>query len=212
MQVTISGISVEVERKKIKNMHLYVLPPDGSVRVSAPLRLPDDQIALFVSSKLGWIKKQKSRIENQPRRTQQFVSGETLYVWGNRYFLQVEYSNRRNDLTLMGDKAILTVREKSTAAQRAAYVNEWYRSQLKAETLKYLPKWEQITELSCTSWQTKNMTTRWGTCNPKSKKIWLSLQLAKKPYICLEYILLHELSHLKYRDRSDGNGIFVVAK
>jgi predicted metal-dependent hydrolase len=201
MQLTVSGIPVEVLRKKIKHMHLYVLPPDGSVRVTAPKKLTDAQIAIFVQSKLGWIQKQRARIALLPRPVQpQYVSGETLFVWGKPYALQVQYGGRRNTLTLEGDRALLTVREKSTAAQREAFVYEWYRAQLKAEAEKYLPKWEQITGLSCNSFQIKNMKTRWGTCNPKSKKVWLSLQLAKKPVPCLEYILLHELAHLLHQN------------
>lgn len=198
MQVVVSNISVEVIRKNIKNMHLAVLPPDGRVRVSAPTQLTDEAITMFVRTKLGWIKKQQEKFQQQPRQSErQYVSGETLYVWGKQYFLQVEYSYKGNALTLSGDKAILTVRKESSPKQRGSFVNEWYRSLLKQEVAKYLPKWEKTTGLYCDSWQSKYMTTKWGTCNPTSKKIWLNIQLAKKPIECLEYVILHELAHLK---------------
>ena len=103
---------------------------------------------------------------------------------------------------LDGNKAILTVRKESAAKQREAFVNEWYRSLLKVEVEKYLPKWEQITGLHCSSWQSKYMTTKWGTCNTSTRKIWLNLQLAKKPIECLEYVILHELAHLKVKNHS----------
>ncbi len=198
MQVVVSNISVEVIRKNIKNMHLAVLPPDGRVRVSAPTQLTDEAITMFVRTKLGWIKKQQEKFQQQPRQSErQYVSGETLYVWGKQYFLQVEYSYKGNALILSGDKAILTVRKESSPKQRGSFVNEWYRSLLKQEVAKYLPKWEKTTGLYCSSWQSKYMTTKWGTCNPTSKKIWLNIQLAKKPIECLEYVILHELAHLK---------------
>ena len=198
MQIVISNIPVEVVRKNIKNMHLSVLPPDGRVRVSAPTQLTDEAITMFVRTKLGWIKKQQQKFQQQPRQSErQYVSGETLYVWGKQYFLQVEYSYKGNVLTLSGDKAILTVRKESSPTQRESFVNEWYRNLLKQEVAKYLPKWEKTTGLYCSSWQSKYMTTKWGTCNPTSKKIWLNLQLAKKPIECLEYVILHELAHLK---------------
>lgn len=73
---------------------------------------------------------------------------------------------------------------------------------LKEKIEIYLPKWESITGLHCDSWQTKYMTTRWGTCNTNTRKIWLNLQLAKKPTECLEYVILHELTHLKIRNHS----------
>jgi len=153
---------------------------------------------MFVRTKLGWIKKQQEKFQQQPRQSErQYVSGETLYVWGKQYFLQVEYSYKGNALTLSGDKAILTVRKESSPKQRGSFVNEWYRSLLKQEVAKYLPKWEKTTGLYCSSWQSKYMTTKWGTCNPTSKKIWLNIQLAKKPIECLEYVILHELAHLK---------------
>lgn len=201
MEIIVSNISVEVIRKNIKNMHLSVLPPDGRVRVSAPVRLTDEAITMFVRTKLGWIKKQQEKFQQQPRQSErQYVSGESLYVWGRQYFLQVEYSYKGNSLVFSGDKAILTVRKESTAKQREAFVNEWYREQLKREVAKYLPKWEKITGLYCSGWQSKYMTTKWGTCNTNTRKIWLNLQLAKKPIECLEYVILHELAHLKVKN------------
>lgn len=204
MQIEISGIKIEVQKKNIKNLHLVVAPPDGKVRVSAPMHLSDESITIFVRTKLGWIKKQQEKFDNQPRQSKrEYVSGETLYLWGKQYFLQVEYSYKGNSLVLNGNKAILTVRKESTVKQRENFVNEWYRKLLKKEIAKLLPKWENITGLVCSSWQTKYMTTRWGTCNTQTKKIWFNLQLAKKPIICLEYVILHELSHTKVKNHGD---------
>ncbi len=201
MNVLISDIQIEIIKKDIKNMHLSVLPPDGKVRVSAPNNLSDESIIMFVKTKLGWIKKQQEKFELQPRQSErEYVSGETLYVWGHQYFLQVEHNQKKNSLVLVGNKAILSVRKESTAKQREKFVNEWYRSLLKTEVEKYLPKWEAITGLYCDSWQSKYMTTKWGTCNTSTRKIWLNLQLAKKPIECLEYVILHELAHLKVKN------------
>ena len=203
MQIEISGITIDVQKKNIKNLHLVVAPPDGKVRVSAPMHLSDDSIKMFVRTKLGWIKKQQEKFEKQLRQSErEYVSGETLYVLGQQYFLRVEYSYKGNSLVLSGNEAILTVRKESTASQREAFVNEWYRALLKEKIELYLPKWENITGLLCDSWQTKYMTTRWGTCNTNTRKIWLNLQLAKKPIECLEYVILHELAHLKVKNHS----------
>ncbi|MDR2734051.1 MAG: M48 family metallopeptidase [Spirochaetota bacterium] len=195
MELIVSGIPVEIYKKRIKNMHLYVKPPDGKVTVSAPLAVSDEAIARFVVTKIGWIKIQIRRFDEQPRQSmREYVSGETIYVWGRQYYIRTEYGNK-NSLVLSGDKAILTVRRESTAAQRESFIREWYRRQLKAEIERLLPKWERITGLQCASWQTKYMTTRWGTCNAAARKIWLNLQLAKKTPECLEYIIVHELMH-----------------
>ena len=203
MQIEISGIKIEVQKKNIKNLHLVVVPPDGRVRVSAPMHLSDDSIKMFVRTKLSWIKNQREKFVKQPRQSErEYISGETLYVFGQQYFLRVEYSYKGNSLVLSGNEAILTVRKESTASQRESFVNEWYRTLLKEKIETYLPKWESITGLHCDSWQTKYMTTRWGTCNTNTRKIWLNLQLAKKPIECLEYVILHELAHLKVHNHN----------
>ncbi len=209
MHTKINGIPIEIIKKNIKNMHLYVQPPNGKVQVSAPKHLSDESIFMFVRTKIGWIRKQQEKFKNQPRQTErQYVSGESFYVLGKQYYLQVEYSYKGNSLVLSGDKAILTVRKESTSKQREAFVREWYRQILKAEIEKYLPKWEKKTGLYCDSWQTKYMTTRWGTCNTSTKKIWFNLQLAKKPVECIEYIILHELAHLKVKNH--GNDFVAI--
>lgn len=194
--LNISGIPIEVFKKNIKNMHLYVKPPDGRVTVSAPLSMSDEAIERFVRTRITWVKRQIARFDNQPRQSKrEYVSGETIYVWGKQYYLRTEYGNK-NSIKLSGDTAILTVRKESTVEQRESFIREWYREMLKAEISKLLPKWEKITGLKASGWQTKYMTTRWGTCNTKTGKIWLNLQLAKKTPECLEYIILHELIHL----------------
>lgn len=208
MLITINGIPISITKKPIKNMHLYVKPPDGRVEVSAPISLSDESIEMFIRTKIGWIKRQKEKFADQPRQTKrEYVSGEAFYLWGVQYYLLVNYSNKGNSLIIDGDKARLTVRKDSTATQRENYVNEWYRTALKSEVERLLPKWENTTGFYATSWQTKNMTTRWGTCNVTNKKIWLNLQLAKKPVECLEYVILHELAHLKEKKH---NAAFVA--
>jgi predicted metal-dependent hydrolase len=195
MTINIAGIPVEVSKKKIKNMHLYVKPPDGKVSVSAPLSMSDEAIERFVRTKTAWLKKQVLKFGEQPRESQrEFVSGETLYVWGKQYFVQTEYGARYS-MVLSGDKAILTVRKTSSAEQRERFVREWYRGLLKDEVVKLLPKWEEASGLRASCWQTKYMTSRWGSCNCATKKIWLNVQLAKKTPECLEYVILHELVH-----------------
>jgi len=196
MILTISGILINVSKKNVKNMHLYVKPPDGRVEVSAPLAISNEAIEKFVQTKIDWIKKQISRFENQPRHSKsEYVSGENFYVWGKKYCLQTEYGDR-NSLVLSGNKAVFTIKKNSTAVQREKFIREWYRKHLKEEIERLLPKWEKITGLNCKVLQIKYMTSRWGSCKPKARKICLNLQLAKKPPECLEYIILHELVHI----------------
>ena len=197
MRIVISGIPIDVQKKNIKNMHLQVKPPDGHVVISAPLSVDDNAIEAYARTQLGFIKKAISQFQNQPRASKrQYVSGETMYIWGKQYFLVFKPDNQRNSFEIQNQSIVLSMSAKSTVKQRDTYVKEEYRKILKAEIEKLLPKWEAQTGLKCDSWQTKYMVTKWGACNTGKRKLWFNLQLAQKPYACLEYIILHELTHL----------------
>jgi len=195
-KILVSDIIIEVQKKNIKNMYLSVLPPDGKVRISAPVSTRDELIRNFAISKIGWIKKQIDKFENQRKQIEkEYVSGESHYVWGRRYKMEIRY-NHRNNVEIEGNKLILTVRKSSTIQQREKVMTEWYRKQLKDKLPELVKKWEEIIGVQAESIRVKNMLTRWGTCNVKDKRIWINLQLAKKPIECLEYIIVHELVHL----------------
>ena len=196
MNIVISGISVSVTKKKIKNLHLRVKAPDGRVELSVPESFSEKQIKEFLRDKREWILQQQEKFAQQPeQRAKEYVTGELLPVWGRNCRLEVTCGTR-NHLILDGDTARLTVKENSTREQRERWINEWYREQLKEKIRKRLPEWERQTGLHPSEWQIKNMKTRWGTCNIKTRKIWLNLQLAKYPEVCLDYVILHELTHL----------------
>ena len=201
----IQDIEIEIIKKSIKNLHLSVLPPNGVVRISAPLSVSDENIRLFATSKLSWIRIQQNNFTKQLRHSErEFVSGETIYIFGKQYYLQVEYSSKANNFLRVGEKAILTVRKESTAQHRENYVNEILRQYLKNEINRLLPIWEQKTGLKCKRWIVKYMKTRWGTYSETTGTISINLQLAHKPIECLEYIIVHELGHIAYRNHCKG--------
>lgn len=196
-KIVVSDIEIEVIKKNIKNMHLSVLPPMGKVRISAPNNTKDEAIHLFAITKISWIKKQIEKFENQQRQTErEYISGESHYIWGRRYKLEIRHTKTANNVELKANKLILTVREASTLQQRGNVMTEWYRAQLKAKLPELVQKWEVIIGVKAESVGVKKMLTRWGTCNTRDKRIWINLQLAKKPVECLEYVVVHELVHL----------------
>ena len=204
MRFVVSGIPIEVQKKNIKNMHLQVKPPDGHVVISAPLSMSDKAIEMYARTNLSWVKKQMEKFQEQPRSSKrQYVSGETMYIWGKQYFLTFISDAQKNRFEIVGNKVFLRMREESSVKQRESYVRERYRMMLKSEIERLLPKWEQITGLYCESWQTKYMVTRWGTCNTDKKRLWFNLQLIQKPVECLEYVILHELIHLRERTHNE---------
>jgi len=193
----VSGVEIEVIKKNIKNMHLSVLPPMGNVRISAPLKASDETIKLFAITKIGWVKKQIEKFENQPRQSErEYVSGESHYIWGQRYRMEIKHIKTANKVEIKVNKLILSVRVNSTQQQRENVMNEWYRAEIKKKLPQLIDKWESIIGVRTSQVGVKKMLTRWGTCNADAKRIWVNLQLAKKPVQCLEYIIVHELVHL----------------
>ena len=192
----INDIEVKVTRKSIKNAHLYVKPPNGDVEVTCPLLYSDENVKLFVRTRINWIRRQKEAFNKQPRQTKRkYVSGETIYLLGTQYFLQIDYDSKQYNIKQTGEKIHFIVRKGSTIEQREAVFNTWYRSKLK-EILDYLvPKVEKQTGLNCCGYLITNMQSKWGSCNTKTKKINLNLQLIKVPLLCIEYVILHELAH-----------------
>lgn len=202
MTRSIAGIEVEIIRKNIRSMNLSVRP-DGTVRLSAPRLMPNAMIDMFVRSRLEWIHaNQQKQAERNANGALEYETGETIYVWGRACTLRVAYRGRNSMIIEEDGTAVLTVRADSTRERREAFVKEWYRNELTDAVEQLLPKWERITNLHPSGWQSKDMSTRWGTCNTKTKKIWLNVRLAQHPPECLEYVILHELTHLRIRNHS----------
>lgn len=204
-QITVGNISIDVVRKDIKNLHLGVYPPNGRVRIASPLKIDDEAVRLFAISKMAWIKKQQLKFETQERQSERrFVSGESHYYKGRRYLLNVIYHNAAPKVEIRNKTHIdLYVRVGSTCEQREKVLTKWYRKQLKDQIPALIDKWQQIIGVEVDDWGVKKMKTKWGTCTPASRRIWLNLELAKKPEHCLEYIIVHEMVHLIERNHSD---------
>lgn len=204
-RITVSGIAVEVVRKDIKNLHLGVYPPNGRVRVAAPLVVSDEAVRLAVIDKLAWIRRQKARFAEQPRQSErEMVNGESHYFLGRRYRLRVHEQDGPARVALRGIASLdLFVRPGSTAEQRETVLLRWYRDQLKALIPPLLEKWQSALGVQVAGWGVKKMKTKWGSCNADARRVWLNLELAKKPPQCLEYIVVHELAHLLERHHNE---------
>lgn len=198
------GIAVQVVRKEIKNLHVGVYPPAGRVRVAAPLRFDDEAVRLAVVSRLGWIRRKQRAFAEQARQSQrELVTGESHYFQGRRYLLDVKEEPGRPDVRLVGHTTMeLRVPSTFDRDQRDAVLQRWYRRQLRAMFPQLLAKWEPRVGESVSEVRIKNMKTRWGSCNADARRIWLNLELAKKPAACLEYVLVHEMVHFGERQHT----------
>ncbi len=202
----IAGIDVEINRKSIKNIHLSVLPPNGHVRLSVPSGTSEHAIRLAIINKLGWIKQQQADFAAQSRQTvREMVSGESHYLWGHRYRLDVVVRQGRHSIKVKNAERLeLTITTPNTSTDsRVKLLNQFYRREVRNALEKLLPLWEQKIGVQADNIGVKKMKTKWGSCNIQAKRLWINSELAKKPAECLEYILVHELIHLLERHHNE---------
>lgn len=204
-QIEIGDLLIDVVQKDIKNMHLSVYPPMGRVRIAVPLNIDDETVRLYIISKLSWIKKNQRKFENQDRQSPRaFAERESHYFQGTRYLLRIREHNAPAKVEIKTKTHIdLYIRPDTSTEQQQIILNEWYRKQLKSQIPDIIAKWEKIIGVKVGNWGVKQMKTKWGTCNIEEKRIWINLELAKKPTNCLEYIVVHEMIHLLERHHND---------
>lgn len=203
--IEVRGIPVEIVRKDIKNLHVGVYPPQGRVRVAAPLRLDDEAVRLAVITRLGWIRRQQDGFQQQDRQSErEMVTGESHFFQGRRYRLDViEHEGPPSVEMPNNTTMLLRVRPGTDRDGRDAVLQRWYRRRLREQLPALLTKWEPKVGVGVTELRIKKMKTRWGTCNREAKRIWLNLELVKKPASCLEYILVHEMVHFLERHHDE---------
>lgn len=202
--IEIGSITIHLNRKAIKNLHISVLPPDGRVRASVPEYMTDTAIRMAVIRRIPWIKKQKNNFVKQPRQSErEMVNGECHYLWGKRYRLNVIARIGKHEAKLARGRLHLYVNPAVTAEQKMLVLTTYYRNILKKRISDLLSVWENKIGVAVSAWGVKKMKTKWGSCNTQAKRIWLNLELAKKPPECLEYILVHELVHLLERNHNE---------
>jgi len=204
-QITVGQYTIDVVKKDIKNLHLAVYPPNGRIRIAVPKQLDDETIRLHIVSKLSWIKKQITKFEQADRLSNRdYVTGESHYLEGKRYLLNVITDASINHIKLRG-KTYIDLYEKPGTPNwhRPLMIQEWYRARLKARIEPLIISWQEAIGVHINDWAVKQMKTKWGTCNIVAKRIWINLELAKKPDDCLEYIIVHELMHLLEKHHND---------
>ena len=202
--IELGNIKIDVELKDIKNIHLSVYPPDGNVKIAAPVRMDIDTIRVYAINKLKWIKKQQETFRNQEREApREYLTKESHYFQGKRYLLKIIEHNKPPNVLIKHSTIELYVKPNTSVEKRKEVIDEWYRSQLKLIVPAIIKRWEGKIGVQSNEYGIKKMRTKWGTCNIKAKRIWLNLELAKKPVDCLEYIIVHELVHLLERSHND---------
>lgn len=203
-QMQIGELVFQLHRKTIKNLHINVLPPDGQVRVSVPHALSETAIRIAVVRRIPWIRQQQAAFMAQPRQSErEMCSGETHYLWGRGYRLDVTVTEGAAMVKLQGGRIRMQVPPGYDVARRQVLLQQWYRPLLRQRLDRLLQKWLPLLQVEPSLVAIKRMKTKWGSCNTQQGRIWINLELVKKPVECLEFIVVHELMHLLERKHND---------
>jgi len=196
----IAEFDIEVEYKGIKNIHLAVYPPDGRVHISVPNYMKDDEVSMFLYTKLPWIRKQREEVLSQERQDErEYVSGESHYLLGRRYLLKVIPTTERAHIVKKVKYLEMYVRKDAGIDRRRAVMEEFYRMELRPVLENFVMKWADVMEEPPSSfdWSILHMQKQWGSCLTTARKIQFNLLLSRVPLRCIEYIVVHEMAHLK---------------
>jgi predicted metal-dependent hydrolase len=189
------------QRKRVR----IAITPDMAVTVSAPVRARDAQIEELLHKKAHWIVRTLDRIKtfHPLPAPKQYVSGETMLYLGRQYRLKVEQGEPA-PARLKGRFLLVNVANKgdATAAKRA--VENWYRIRAEETFRRYLEKCTEVTArhgVPSAEITLRKMQTRWGSCSSKGR-VTINTNLIQAPVHCIEYVIMHELCHLKHHNHS----------
>ena len=202
--IRISDITIFVTRKNIKHAHLSVHPPSGRVTLVAPNETRPEVARAYAVSKIGWIRDKQKKLRDQVRETtRQFVERESHYLWGRRYLLSIAEEDAKPSVQLSHRKITLTVRPGSDVRKRSVVLHDWHKSLLHEVVPALIQKWEPKLKVKVAGYFLQRMKTKWGGCNHKAGHIRLNTELVKKPKDLLEYVIVHEMTHLIEPRHSD---------
>lgn len=190
------GIEIEFCRKRVRNLNLTVYP-DGRVRLSVPQRLPREEIDRFLAGREEWLHRQIQKFGSRPsRREPNFVTGERFPVWGEPRPLRVETRPGAGGVVERDGCLVMSAPPDAGPQERRRLLTEWYRRQLQSRVPAVLARWEPVVGARAAEWHARDMRTRWGSCNVRARRVWLSVRLAAWPPECLDMVTVHELTHL----------------
>lgn len=201
-QLDFEDISIELERKSIKHIYLRVYA-DGRVKISAPKRMPLRTVSAFAVSRLNWIRRKQEVLQKRKKENPKTYSTNEIHSFkGEKYVLAVIEHRTKPKVLLKANKIELYVKAEASAEKRKQVLDSWYRAEMQSVIPDLVEKWERVIGVKSNEVRIKKMRTKWGTCNTRAKRIWLNLELIKRPVVCLEYIIVHELVHLLERSHN----------
>lgn len=195
-------IRFTLESRKRKTLGISV-NPDSSVEVTAPLSRSRDEVLAAVQRRARWIVKQQDRFALLDRREsrREYVSGETHGYLGRQYLLKVipVESKGAEQVKLIGPHLQVFSSQPANSERVKMQLERWYRERARVKFAERLDRClEHVRKYGIVGPDLKivKMLRRWGSCT-KSGSILLNLHLIQAPTHCIDYVITHELCHLK---------------
>lgn len=198
-----NDIEVELTFKNIKNIHLRVHPPLGKVTLSSPENISIEHLRVYISTKLGWIRRERKKMISQKREPEYlYINNESHYFFGKRYLLKIIESDTKSQVVLRHSEIEITVPEGNDREFIKDKLYQWYRKQLRQFLFDKIEFYKEKMNVCPKGFGIRRVKTKWGSCSDRAKTLWFNIELAKKPKDCIEYIIVHELVHLKERNHN----------
>ena len=188
-------MNIKITRKKIKNIIIRI-NSEGEILISAPPKIPKSFIDSLLKKKEEWIKEKLSLINERKKLEIKFNEGDKFFYLGFPYTIKINFSSFEK-CELINDDFIITVQSNSFE-RRKNLITQWVcenfypyvinRTMEIGEKIGYIPKTIKF----------RDMKTRWGSCNTATRSITYNHQLYKRSKDVIDYVILHELSHIPY--------------
>ncbi|WP_308009717.1 SprT family zinc-dependent metalloprotease [uncultured Fusobacterium sp.] len=172
---------------------------NGEVVISAPKRVPQKYIEQLIIQKEKWIIEKINSINEyySNRRPISYANGDKIFYLGKKYILEV-IPSEKNFIEQDEEKIYIYCKKTESADEKKKILEKWFREKISiilenltidiGKKVGFLPEEIKI----------RSMKSRWGSCNTTRKIITYNLHLVEKPISAIEYVVLHELSHIPY--------------
>ena len=197
-------IAYTINKAKIKN--IYITIENGEVVIKAPWYTTRNQIQEVVESKRDWIMKKLEEYNVSPRKAKEYEDGEKFQILGESYYLNIYYKDINNAILNVENEKIeiilpLSYAEEDNTEQIKKMIDKMYYMIAEKEVESAMEKTRKMVGLAPEEYKIKKIKYAWGTCSSR-KEITINQNLMMYSRKAIEYVILHEICHLKYMNHS----------
>ena len=197
-------IAYTVNKAKVKNF--YITIQNGEVVIKAPWYVTSSQIQDVVESKRKWIMEKLEEYQNSPRKAKEYLDGEKFQILGEEYSLNIYYKDINNAILNVENGKIVIIlplryAEEDNTDQIKKMIDKMYYMVAEREVEAAMEKTRKMVGLAPEEYRIKKTKSVWGSCS-SNRKITINQNLMMYSRKAVEYVVLHEVCHLKYMNHS----------